>query len=390
MLRTPSQAIEQEPMPEVPVNGRVLKWARDIRGLSLEAAALRLSISPEELRKYETGAKLPMIGFLREMASKYQINFASLLMPEPLPIEKRLTDHRVRHGRAPLTLESIVAMEDISEALDAFADIAAESSRLVPKLNIGTATLEENPEFVAQRERKRFNVSIQEQQSWRDTYTARNRWRQRIEDRGIFTYLIKLQAPEELSGFSLYKPDNLGAICVNDREVNDGAKIFTLFHEYCHLVLRQGGISDENNADRVEQFCNRFASAFLIPRNYLVDFLPKDIEIPYEFSDRDVKNLARSFRVSNRAMAYRLEQAELAPDGFYARKTAPWDVPVEKPAPSKPEKLNHIVIQLKRIGKLHAFTVLQAERKHLINPFEAAELVGVQFASFPKLAKAIG
>ena len=390
-MQTPiRQGPEQEPMPEVPVNGKVLKWARELRGLTLDNAAILLGITPAALREYEEDPqKNPNVSFLRTMARKYEINFASLLMPEPLPPIKRLIDHRVRHDRAPLTIDSIIAMDDVEEALEAFAGIADESPRLIPKLNIGTATLDESPSDVAARERKKFNASIEMQRSWPNPVTARTQWRQHIEDRGVFTYFIQMQPPSELSGFSLLH-DGLGAICVNDREPNEGAKIFTMFHEYCHLLLRQSGISDENNSDRVERFCNKFAANFLIPRTALVVAVG-DAEIPHDFSDAEVKDLARQFRVSNRAMAYRLEETALAPDGFYRDRTRPWETPAIPPKRPKlsPEKMAFLRLMMtaKRLGKLHSLTVLRANKRHLLNSFDAAQLVGLQPASFPKLEK---
>jgi Zn-dependent peptidase ImmA (M78 family)/transcriptional regulator with XRE-family HTH domain len=391
MPQNQSQALTNTPMPDVPVNGRVLKWARDLRALTLDNAAILLGITPAELHEYEEGDKKPNVGFLRTMADKYEINFASLLMPEPLPPVKRLMDHRVRHDRAPLTIDSIIAMDDVEEALEAFAGIADESPRLIPKLNIGTAALDESPADVAARERKKFPVSIETQRSWPNAATARTRWRQHIEDRGVFTYFIQMQPPGELSGFSLLH-EGLGAICVNDREPNEGAKIFTMFHEYCHLLLRQGGISDENNNDRVERFCNKFAASFLIPRSSLVGAIG-DVEIPYDFSDTDVKDLARQFRVSNRAMAYRLEETALAPDGFYRNRTRPWDAPAIPPKRPNlsPEQIGLIRLMMtaKRLGKLHSLTVLRANKRHLLNSFDASQLVGLQPASFPKLERVL-
>jgi len=372
-------------MPEVPVNGKVLQWARTLRGLSVDDAALLLGVPPDELKEYEFGTKRPLVGFLRNMSAKYEINFTSLLMPEPLPIEKRITDHRERHGKNPLTIDTLVAMEDVNEAIETFADIASESRRLVPVLNIGKATLEDDPEAVAARERKRFNVSIDEQRSWRGLDTARRQWRQRIEDRGIFTYMIKMQDPDELSGFSIYR-DDLAAICVNDREVTEGAKIFTLFHEYCHLLLRQTGVSDENNSNRVERFCNQFAASFLIPRQPLIDAIGDDVTTPYEFSDGDVKRFARQFRVSNRAVALRLQETGLAPEGFYGRHAGHWDVPTVPAQATSERQPTYITLQLKRIGKLHAATALRAVKNHAINSFDASQLIGLQPASFPKLA----
>ncbi len=44
-------------MPEVPVNGRVLEWARTLRGLSIDDASLLLGVTADELREYEAGKK---------------------------------------------------------------------------------------------------------------------------------------------------------------------------------------------------------------------------------------------------------------------------------------------------------------------------------------------
>jgi Zn-dependent peptidase ImmA (M78 family) len=221
-------------------------------------------------------------------------------------------------------------------------------------------------------------VSIEEQQLWTNLAEARRKWRERIEDRGVFTYMIPMP-PDQLSGFSILR-DGLAAICVNDREPTEGAKVFTLFHEYCHLLLRQTGISDQNNSNQVEKFCNAFSAAFLIPLNPLVGTIGEtigDIDTPYEFSDSDVKRLAIRFRVSNSAIALRLEKAGLAGNGFYVRRTAPWDLPAE-PRPLTPKsKPNPITSRIKRIGKLHARTVLRAVDRRVINSFDASELIGL-------------
>lgn len=388
MLPPKSQTQERETMPEVPVNGKVLEWARAIRGLDIESAAELLEVPPDELRDYESEAKRPLVGFLRLISAKYRINFTSLLMPEPLPIEKLPTDHRIRYGARPLSIDTLVAMEEVTEALEAFEDIASEAARIIPRLNIGRAQLEEDPAAVAVRERKRFGVGVEEQRAWRSLDEARRQWRRRIEDHGVFTYMIPMQEPDELSGFSILR-DDLAAICINDREPTEGAKVFTLFHEYCHLLLRQTGISDENNSNRVEKFCNEFAASFLIPRGPLIEAIG-DIETPYEFSDVDVKRLATRFRVSNRAIALRLEKLGLAPPGFYGRRTAPWDFPSEPRPVTSERQPSYVTLRIKRVGRLHAATILQAVERRVINSFDASELLGLQPTSFGKIKAALG
>jgi len=367
-------------MPEVQVNGKVLEWAREIRGLNLDDAAERLGISSSDLLNYESGATKPLVGLLRKMSAKYRINFSSLLMPEPLPPTKRPADHRRRFGRKRLSLETLVAIEEITEALEAFDDISSDVRSVVPRLRIGTAKLTDNPAEVAARERTRFGVSIDQQRKWHGLAHARINWRQRVEERGIFTYMIKLPY-KELSGFSILH-DDLAAICVNDSEPTEGAKIFTLFHEYCHLLLRNTGISDNNDKTRVERFCNHFAASFLIPKGELVGAISQSFGVvtPFEFSDADIKNLASWFRVSNRAIALRLERTGLAPAGFYAKRTGAWDIP----SPPKPvvvdakRQPSAVRIHLKKIGHLHASTVLEAVKRHAINSLDASELFGMQ------------
>lgn len=372
---------------EVPVNGKVLEWARKLRGLGPEEAAKLLDVPVAELRAYEAGTKRPLVGFLRLMSARYRINFTSLLMPEPLPVEKRPTDHRVRGGERPLSIDTLVAIEEVAEALDAFVDIANEAPKIVQALSIGRAHLEEDPEAVAARERRRFGIGVEDQRMFYNLGHARRQWRQQIEDRGVFTYMIPMPS-KELSGFSMLR-DGLGAICVNDREPTEGAKVFTLFHEYCHLLLRQTGISDENNNNRVERFCNQFAASFLIPRADLLLAIG-DAKTPHEFSDSDIKRLAIRFRVSNSAVALRLQETGLAPAGFYGRRTAPWDVPTEPRPIASERQPSYVTLRMKRIGRLHAATVLRAVKRHIINSFDASELIGLQPTTLVKLQAVLG
>jgi Zn-dependent peptidase ImmA (M78 family) len=307
-------------------------------------------------------------------------------MPEPLPIKDPPTDYRFRHTERHLSIDTLIAIEEVGEALDAFEDFAAENIHLIPKLSLGTAAITDDPEAIADRERKKFGVTLAEQMTWqRGPATARREWRKKIEDHGIFTYMIPMPAAE-LSGFSLCRK-SVAAICVNDNEATEGGKVFTLFHEYCHLLLRQDGISDENNSNQIEKFCNAFAASFLLPRNALAEAVGNRIQ--YEFSESEVRKIASKFRVSNAAVALRLEKTGFAPKGFYGRRIAPWDLP-EEPKEVRGGTPNQINIQLKRIGRLHAATVLRAVNQHVINTFDASQLVGLQPSSLPKLQAKVG
>jgi Zn-dependent peptidase ImmA (M78 family) len=60
------------------------------------------------------------------------------------------------------------------------------------------------------------------------------------------------------------------------------AKIFTLFHEYGHILLNESAVCnrdsdeiDNKKIKRIEYWCNRFAGAFLVSE----DFLKKELDI---------------------------------------------------------------------------------------------------------------
>lgn len=97
---------------------------------------------------------------------------------------------------------------------------------------------------------------------------------------------------------------------------------FTIAHEIGHFLLHEGNrvfidrsnymvsrrdavSSSGTNVEEIE--ANMFASLLLIPERFLVnDLEDKDIDIADDKADEKVKGLARKYRVSPQAMAFRL------------------------------------------------------------------------------------
>jgi transcriptional regulator with XRE-family HTH domain len=68
---------------EIPIKGAVLRWARKLRGLSVdEAAARRLGIPRSDLEDYENERKRPTLGVIDKISMKYSINYGSLFRVE--------------------------------------------------------------------------------------------------------------------------------------------------------------------------------------------------------------------------------------------------------------------------------------------------------------------
>jgi Zn-dependent peptidase ImmA (M78 family) len=382
------QVLFDQTVAEIPVNPEVLKWARKIRGLSQEAAALRLGIPTSELDDYESRRRRPTVGLLKRMSAKYQVNYVGLLMPEPMddtPVDK-LTDFRLSQGHTPrnLSLETHVAISEITGALEAMADLKAESPALFRAQALDTVRPGESAAELAARQREKFGVTLKAQTSWQSDRMARDEWRNEIERHGVFVYAFPLG--DECSGLTI-SHDGLTAICVNDKNTNNGRRIFTMLHEYCHALRRQSGISDENKESPAERYCNRFAAAFLVPASALINLIGEATETR-EFSVNDVARLAVKMKVSVAAMALRLEHLGYAKPGLYD-KVVSIAVPKKEPKTNKKIVIDPVQTQARRLGVRHSRITLDALNKGVINTADARGLLGLEPSRFDDLKAAL-
>lgn len=316
----------------VPAEHRVLKWAREVCGLTLEAAAELLDCKPDLLRSVETGKKLPSVTMFREMASKYGFPEATLLAADPPELPPIPTDHRTFEGTAPrLTYRTLLAIRTVQfrqESIQELAEIDNEIS--APKLRRYVQS--DDPETVAMHERRRFAVPVRNQLE----ISADKLWmtyRVRIESLGVPVYVEDFPI-EDCRGVSLFVGD-FPAIILNNNEKRAEWKLFSLLHEYAHLLIREPGISDQKRAtrDKAEKFCNQFAAAFLMPENAITTMLAASRDLPQEFPISALDYAAANIGVSISALALRLEDLGYAPSGYFNRVRAL----IQPPTPRKPQ-----------------------------------------------------
>ena len=108
------------------------------------------------------------------------------------------------------------------------------------------------------------------------------------------------------------------------------ARIFTLLHEYAHLLLRTSGISDQNRHVPIQRWCNQFAANFLMPADEFLKQYALEFPGGGPPSDHQVTIMAARFKASKSATAIRFEELNLAPRGFYDGLSALWGAPKPK------------------------------------------------------------
>ena len=370
----------------LPVNPEVLVWAREERGLSIEEAAELLKFNLDDLIAYESGDKKPSITRVRKMGQKYQFPDATLMMPEPLPRLPKPKDFRTIGGvKGRLSVETLASIDQARFYLSEISDVLEYNPDLYSVPSLLATSPEDDVENIAERERGRIGVSPDDQLSWKDYDEAFNQWRYALESHGILIYLMKMPV-EDCKGITILdEPEpRLPAIIVNDRDYSIQTKIFTIWHEYAHLLLRQPGISDQNASNNVESYCNRFSASFLMPDACLsaigIDLTGSQRDWGYE----EIAARSRRLKVSQSSLAIRLEYKNLAPDGFATKWISRWrndEFRELEPVPIGEEekrefKIPYAFLKFKELGSAHTGVVFDAIRDGTIESQDAVEMLG--------------
>jgi Zn-dependent peptidase ImmA (M78 family) len=355
----------------IPVKGAVLEWARKFRGLSETDAAERLGIEVTDLEDFEKGRKTPTLTQFEDFAAQYRLPQATLFLQSPPSVPSDPVDFRSIDGNRVRvhSFDFNVALSDIRNFLFQIEKVIADDEEFVIP-TLPQLTLQDDPSIEGERERRRVGITVEEQLGWKASKGFSN-WRTALEKRGILVFQAKFPINDG-RGFTLYDSPEIPTVIINKEDMSDVAKSFTAWHEYAHLLLRQPGVSDHKFSDPTEAFCNRFAAAFLIPTEALRALLPVWPNSPVDWDSADIKRWAGRLKVSQRALAIRLEQLGLAPNG-YGDKFA-WGPPKKKPTSDGGDQ---IATHLSEIGFTYTERILSALDRGVIDQVAAIEALGM-------------
>ena len=305
-------------MPTVNVNPKILRWARETAGLSLEEAVRKLSIrdargvkAVDRLAALESGAAEPTRPTLVKMASQYRRPLLTFYMSEPPRIADREAYYRTLPAHTPETdrsnMDTLVRNVRVSQSIvRAVMEDDDESERLP---FVGSARVEDGAEVIRKCLRNLLEVTAEQFQAQPGPAAAFELLRDDIERLGVFvllkgdlgSYHTALDA-EVFRGFAI--ADDLAPfIVINDRDARS-AWSFTLLHELVHLLLGQSGSKSASDDDYVERLCDDAAGGFLLPEEHLGLLKTNDARVDEAISDfASDRNLSRSM------VAYRAYRA---------------------------------------------------------------------------------
>lgn len=305
-----------------PVTPAVLRWARESVDVTVAEAAARAAVTEERIRAWEQGEAEPTLAKLRALGKLYQRPLAVFFLPEPPLRFDAMRDFRRLPGTVSRTW-SRPLHKVYRRALEQ-QEIATEilqADGIAPLSRVPTARLTLGSEAAGALLRESLGISLVEQVRWRRPEDSFNGWLEAVEDAGVFVLRTSEVHPEEMSGFSI-----TGAVPVIVVNALDWPRrqVFTLLHEYAHLMLREGGLCDllepeTPEGSRVEQWTNATAAAALIPSNVLRADL-SDVPESTVTDDETIAWVAGRYGVSREAVARRLVTLDMASFDFYLAK----------------------------------------------------------------------
>ncbi len=376
------------------VNPDLLVWARETINMTVEDAAAKIGVSVDRLMEWEAGERRPTIRQAREMARVYRRPLSAFFLPKRpeklgfrVPHDyRRLPDSERKPS--PELIAELRRIEYLREAALNLAEVIPTN----PADFIGSVTPSDPVDTVAYKASDLLHVTESDRATWRDHYAALNAWKNAVENLGVLVFHIEHVDVGEVRGIAI-ADRQFPIIAVNGSDTVYG-RIFSLVHEFVHLMLGTSGMSDLREArsvvtqdERVEAFCNAVAAEVLVPHDLLLRH-PAIRGIPAndDWSDDTLASASRSFRVSREVIARRLVTLGMASLAFYRRKRQQYG---EEAKPQEGGFMKQSVKALRAVGKPFARIALDAYDREAISGSQLAEYLGVRLKHLAEIERAL-
>lgn len=295
-------------------NPSTLQQALQARRLTYATLSRRLGMPATELNRELRREPEPKADLLRSVARELALPTFALYMGELPNLQDILPDFRHANPEpTPKDRETLEAIQFAEGIQNVLVNVGASTPIDLPRF---TATTNEGIDEYALNIREALGISFEDQREAKDARAFYVIVRKKIEDTRI-TVLQESFPREDGSGFCLSHPVH-PVILVNTNKQTRARRLFTLCHELAHVLMRQTGISDPFvRLNAIERRCNRFASSFLTPKDFINRLLGSDVS--KEPNLDEIRWAARRLKISQEATVLRLEELGYYKSGTHTR-----------------------------------------------------------------------
>jgi Zn-dependent peptidase ImmA (M78 family) len=378
---------------QIRINPAVLKWARETSGVAIDDAAKRLKVLPSAYSRWEMQESPLTLTQARALASYYKRPLAAFLLSAPPqepgpPRDFRTLPGAQGHFERKTRLAIRRALRLRSVAKDLMQGVGRECAS-----QVGRANIRDDPEEASRRERARLGIDAQTQRKWKNEWQAFREWRAAIECQNVLVFQIPMPV-EDARGFSLTDGEPFAIVLSSSDAVR--GRIFTLFHEYAHLLLRTPGVClpqisarpQRGDAD-VERWCNRFAGTFLVPDSGISSIAKAGPEgLSGRAAVHAAQTIATQFKVSDQVALWRLRDL-----GKVSNKSFQEEMGKCAARSNRTKRKIGIVAPAKRCisenGALFISLVTEAKAKGLVTYSDVVDYLDVRLKHLPEIESSL-
>ena len=310
------------------LGGRI-KLARKANEMSVRALAERIGVSAMAISKYERGVLNPSSGVLLRLAKALDVKVEYFFRPSPVAVS--LTLYRKHASLKKKDQNSINAQ--IQEWLERYLEVESFFEQGNPVLNLiekfSINNLEE-VEGVADAIRSEWKLGLDPIEDLIDALESHN------------IKINQLDCDKEFDACTFLN-DYSPVIAVNSNFPGDRQR-FSIAHELGHIVLK---ISDPA---LVEKAANRFAGAFLFPKQAVIQELG---EYRSSISLEELFILKHKYGVSMQAVIYRAKDLRVINNNYYQQLFKEFSKhgfkqhePGKEYLPEKPGRMKKLLLHL--------------------------------------------
>jgi len=343
------------------ISPTVLKALRESSGRSIQEIARILNTTEERIKNVEKGEDFFTLKEIKKLSNIYNRPLAAFFTKE-IPKIPTIPDYRINRERK-LTPEVYLAMRRAYYLASKILELSNEKSKIpnFPK--------DIKPEELAKRFRNYLKVDLLKSEKPEQILDY---YREILEKKlSILIIEYPLKA-DDVRAFSLAL--DISIIVLNEQD-GPTIKLFSLFHEVCHLLKRSSAICSIEPGDKrqpkVEFYCDSFAAEFLVP----LDDLKEEI-LKTGVNDRGVSRLSKIYGVSKQVIMLRLLKLGYVDSNRYQRFKEKFDK--EKLEKKKFGRRNWEKVYLRRVGNFAIQKVSNAYVGGDITFLESVEILDLK------------
>ncbi len=389
-------------MSKFPINPDIIPWALQRLHMSREEFAHALGTNENVVDAWIAGEKQPTDKQAQEIANRLFIPLGYLMLKELPDISLDAVDFRTQgnHRLKEPSQELWATYNNAAYRQEWYKEYAVENE-YTPCEFVGSMSMETPVGNAASRIREILQLNDEDLATcgkWEDYF-------------GVLIYAMEETAGvmvmrnsmvgnnshrplsvEEFRGFAIADP-MAPLIFINTRD-SKNAQLFTLIHEFVHLLIGHGGISGndwlEKASNKVECYCNQVAAEFLVPEDSLRQNWPDDISGVDELY-KVIKRLGKHFHVSNMVMIIRCRYLDLISELDASQLWEREQAAIRKAKENSGGGGDPYMTMLNRISPLFAKTIIYQAEAGEIQLGDAYDLLNVKnHKAMNQLAQRLG